>query len=287
MKAEFKAITKLLQAGKREVARSSSVWKRIHEETGLGAVRGNKFLFSEDELDKLRQFGRALTGGELDPLFYQPAGPRMDMAELHSNEKFTSQSVFGSLLLLATAGNASVFINGQPSATQPGSVLAVKPSVVNREALTQQNLIVIENGSLMPDWHRIVLPPAWQHAVLLYRGHGENARDVNQLAQAQPSDRLALYYDFDPAGMAMALNWGKGNILVPQDWPGLDCSAAGGLSQRGTYRQQHAALNMAQAAARTDQQRSIMAFMADHECAIMQEHITTRALPLVAITGSK
>jgi len=287
MKAEFKAITKLLQAGKREVARGSDVWKRIHQETGLGTIRGNKFLFSEDELNKLRQFGSSLTSGELDPLFYQPAGRRMDMAEIHSNEKFTSQSVFGSLLLLATAGDASVSISGQPSATQQGSVLAVKPGAINYEALTQQNLIVIENGSLMPDWHRIVLPQAWQHAVLLYRGHGENARDVNKLAQAQPSDRLALYYDFDPAGMAMALNWGRGHILVPQNWPVLDCSAAGGLSQRDTYRQQHAALNMAQAAARTDQQRSILAFMADHECAIMQEHITTRALPLVAITGSK
>jgi hypothetical protein len=287
MKAEFKAITKLLQGGKREIARGSNVWKRIHEETGLGAVRGNKFLFSEDELDKLRQYGRSLTDGELDPLFYQPAGPRMDMAEIHNNEKFTSQSVFGSLLLLATAGDASVSISGEPGTTKPGSVLAVKPDAINREALTQQNLIVIENGSLMPDWHRIVLPPAWQNAVLLYRGHGENARDVNKLAQAQPSDRLALYYDFDPAGMAMALNWGRGHILVPQDWPALDCSAAGGLSQRGTYRQQHAELKIAQAAARTDQQRSILAFMAAHECAIMQEHITARALPLVAITGSK
>ena len=286
MKAEFKAITKLLQAGKREIARSD-VWKRIHEETGLGAVRGNKFLFSEDELDKLRQFGRSLTGGELDPLFYQPAGPRMDMAEIHSNEKFTSQSVFGSLLLLATAGDARVFINGQASATQPGSVLAVKPDAIDCQALAQQNLIVIENGSLMPDWHRILLPQAWQHAVLLYRGHGENVRDVNQLAQAQPSDRLALYYDFDPAGMAMALNWGRGHILVPQDWPALDCSAAGGLSQRSTYRQQHTELKIAQAAAVTDQQRGILAFMAAHECAIMQEHITARALPLVAITDSK
>ncbi|HEV8078886.1 MAG TPA: hypothetical protein VGP45_10925, partial [Marinobacter sp.] len=191
----------------------------------------------------------------------------------------------GSLLLLATAGDASVSIAGERSATKPGSVLAVKPSVVDRDALTQRNLIVIENGSLLPDWSRICLPPAWQDAVLLYRGHGENARDVAGLVQAQPSDRLAFYYDFDPAGMAMALNWGKGNILLPQDWLALDCSAAGGLSQRGTYRQQHAELKIAQAAAGTDQQRSILAFMAAHECAIMQEHITVRALPLVAITG--
>ncbi|EAZ97729.1 hypothetical protein [Marinobacter sp. ELB17] len=285
MKAEFKAIATLLQGGKREIARSSNVWKRIHEETGLGAVRGNKFLFSEDELDKLRQYGRSLTDGELDPQFYQPAGSRMDMAEIHNNEKFASQSVFGSLLLLATAGDASVSISGHPSATQLGSLLAVKPDAINREVLTQQNLIVIENGSLMPNWHRIVLPQAWQDAVLLYRGHGENARDVNKLAQAQPSGRLALYYDFDPAGMAMALNWGRGHILVPQDWQALDCSASGGLSQRGTYRQQHASLDMAQAVAWTDQQRGILAFMANQECAIMQEHITARALPLVAIAG--
>ena len=284
MKAEFKAITKLLQAGKRETARSD-VWKRIHQETGLGAVRGNKFLFSEDELDKLRKYGLSLTGGELDPLFQKPARSRMDTAEIHNNEKFTSQSVFGSLLLLATAGDASVSINGEPSATQPGSVLAVKPGAIDREALTQQRLIVIENGSLMPDWHRVYLPPTWQDAVLLYRGHGENAREVNKLVQAQPSERLGLYYDFDPAGMAMALNWGKGNILLPQDWLALDCSAAGGLSQRSTYRQQYAELKIAQAAAGTDQQRSILAFMAAHECAIMQEHITVRALPLVAITG--
>jgi hypothetical protein len=286
MKAEFKAINRLLQARKNEVARSD-VWKRIYEETGLGAVRGNRFLFSEDDLDKLRQFGRSLTGGELDPLFYQPSGSRMDTAEIHSNEKFTSQSVFGNLLLLATAGDARVIIDGQPGATQPGSFLAVQPGAVNFEALTQQKLIVIENGSLMPDWHRIVLPPDWQNAVLLYRGHGENVRDVSKLVQAQPSEQLAVYYDFDPAGMFMALNWGRGHILVPQDWRALDCSAAGGLNQRGTHRQQHAELKIAQAAAVTDQQRSILAFMAAHECAIMQEHMTSRAMPLIAIKGFK
>ncbi|MBQ0763163.1 DUF7281 domain-containing protein [Marinobacter psychrophilus] len=284
MKAEFKAIATLLQGSKRSAARNK-VWTRIHHETGLGTVSRRDFLFSEDELNKLRQYGRSLTGGELDPLFYKPAGLRMDMAEVHNNEKFTSHSVFGSLMLMATAGGARVVINGEPSATQPGSILAVKPDPINREALTQQKLIVIENGSLMPDWSRIVLPEAWQDAVLLYRGHGENARDVIKLALAQPSDRLAFYYDFDPAGMAMALNWGRGHILVPQDWPALDCSASGGLSQRGTYRQQHASLNMAQAAARTEQQRRILAFMANQECAIMQEHITARALPLVAIAG--
>ncbi|AFP30928.1 hypothetical protein [Marinobacter sp. BSs20148] len=31
--------------------------------------------------------------------------------------------------------------------------------------------------------------------------------------------------------------------------------------------------------------RGILAFMANQECAIMQEHITARALPLVAIAG--
>ncbi len=282
MKAEFKAINILLLNGKDRVPRNK-VWTLIHEETNLGAVRGREFVFSIEELQKLRQYGMSLTGGELDPQFNQPSGSRMELAQRHSDEKFSTQSVFGNLLLMATAGRATLIISGKSTSTQPASVIAVKSEAVDHQFLQQQRLVVIENGSLLPDWQRIRLPESWENAVLLYRGHGDNARGVSQLVAVQPSERLAFYYDFDPAGIAMALRWGRGHVLVPKDWSALDCRSANSVSQRNTFRQQHAELKMAYGLARTASQRRVVEFMETEECAIMQEHLTVRECLLTSI----
>lgn len=282
MKDEFKAINSLLLNGKNRVPRNK-VWSHIHEETNLGVVKGRELLFTAEELYKLRQYGSSLTGGKLDPQFNQATGSRIELAQRHHDEKFSSQSVFGNLLLMATAGCATVTISGTSTTTQAGSVLAVKSDAFDQQLLQQQCLIVIENGSLLPDWQRIRLPQGWKNAVLVYRGHGDNAGCVNRLVAQQPSESLAFYYDFDPAGMAMALRWGRGYMLLPADWPALDCNSASSVNQRTTFRQQYAELKLAHSLARTALQRRIVEFMGTAECAIMQEHLTVRGCLLTPI----
>jgi len=142
----------------------------------------------------------------------------MEAADKSNNEKFTNDSVFGHLLVLATAGDAEVFVGGQSASTPPGALLSVLPDALDRQALKSQRVVLVENGAPMTEWDKIQLPPPWDNSVILYCGHRENAGFVQQIVADQPSSNLALYYDFDPEGLEMALRTGKGTILLPEDW---------------------------------------------------------------------
>jgi hypothetical protein len=154
----------------------------------------------------------------LDPQFDTTKGGRMEAADKSNNEKFTNDSVFGHLLVLATAGDAEVFVGGQSASTPPGALLSVLPDALDRQALKSQRVVLVENGAPMTEWDKIQLPPPWDNSVILYCGHRENAGFVQQIVADQPSSNLALYYDFDPEGLEMALRTGKGTILLPEDW---------------------------------------------------------------------
>lgn len=283
MKAEYTAIAKLLMSGKR-TAQCNRVWMQIHEETGLGAICGRQLQFTGAELHKLREHARHKTG--LDPQFDAGTGNRLAMSGKTDNEKLATGTVFGDLLVLATAGDACVTVHGQSATTPPGAVLSVQPEALDRGSLRKTPLVIVENGALMPCWQDIRLPPAWQNSVILYRGHGDNHRHVQKIIQEQPGDTLALYYDFDPEGLDMALRIGKGAILIPENWrelpDWLNANDDVRLNQRATFRRQSDALTRARKQAENRDIDAVIATVEQHELAVMQEHITHRRWALVA-----
>jgi hypothetical protein len=283
MLGEFGAIKRLLQSGK-QVAQYNKVWSGIHEQTGLGVIMGRQLRFTRAELARLREYGRQLTG--LDPQHDTLKGGRMAMADKASNEKLTSDSVFGDLLVLATAGEADVIINETRVQTPPGTVLSVKPEVLGLDELKRQRLLIVENGAIMPAWHEIRLPEPWTNSVILYRGHRENVSHAQNLVAQQPADKLALYYDFDPEGIDLAMRWGKGAIIIPENWRQIDCIEATGhqkVNQRTVFRQQRDRLKRTRAIAKGSLWEAVLDTMEQHEVAIMQEHLTRRQWPLTAL----
>lgn len=279
---EFGAIERLLKKGRR-TARVSKVWQRIHDETGAGIITNNQLLFTPGDLRRLREYAKHLTNG-VDPLTDTLKGTRMDLAEKTSDEKLASDSVFGALLVLATSGEARVTINGQVTNTPPGAVLSVRAEALDTEALKQCRLVIIENGSLMPHWQDIRLPTEWRDSVLLYRGHRENMRHVRKLIAEQPGENLALYYDFDPEGLEMALSMGKGTILIPAVWAELDNEpeTVGGATQRNAYRRQTRAMIRLRELSEGTDWEPVVKIMQDGELAVMQEHMTVRGWDLTA-----
>lgn len=280
---EFGAIERLLKNGRR-TARLSKVWQRIHDETGAGLITNGQLQFTPNDLQRLREYGKHLTNG-LDPLFDSLAGDRMEMAEKTSDEKLAKDSVFGALLVLATAGEAQVTVSGQVVRTPPGSVLSVRGDALDAEALKQSRVVIIENGSLMPHWQDIRLPPEWQDSVLLYRGHRENMRHVRTIIADQPAENLALYYDFDPEGLEMALSTGKGTIFIPSAWADLnnEMPLPDGTSQRNVHRRQTRAMKRLLKLAEGTEWEQIAKTLQDRELAVMQEHMTVRSWPLTAL----
>lgn len=270
---EFGAIERLLKNGRR-TAQRNKIWTRIHEETGAGVIRGKQLQFDAGDLQRLREYGKRLTG--LDPMFGSTAGGRMELAKETRNEKLASGSVFGDLLVLATAGESQVVIADQPARTPPGSVFSVFPEALDQAALKQTKVVIVENGSPLLHWQDIRLPVEWRDSVLLYRGHGSNARHVQQIITEQPSENLALYFDFDPEGLEMALSIRKGTVLIPANW---NCLAENdrvreGVNQREAFRRQVGAMKRLKTIVQQTKWESVVRAMEQGELAVMQEHIT-------------
>jgi hypothetical protein len=279
---EFRAIQQVLQSGKRSAQRNKT-WTRLHEETGAGSISGRLFLFDKNDLQRLRDYARNRFG--LDPLFDSTNVSRMEMADKNTDEKRAGKSVFGELLLFATAGTAELTVSGRSLSAPPGSILSVKPECVDREVLKQTKLLLIENGSLMTEAHRIRLPDAWRDCVLLYRGHGENLVEASDIVRAQPAQNLAVYFDCDPEGLELALQVRKGTALLPD----IEHVLSGNhkdletVNQRSVFRRQSEALKRLKAAALIDPWKRVLHAIEAHELAIMQEHLTSHGFPLITV----
>ncbi|WP_298450437.1 hypothetical protein [uncultured Marinobacter sp.] len=274
MLAEIAAIERLLRTGKANVRRGK-VWDQICAETGVGQVVGKEIHFTPEERQRLREYAKAEHG--LDPQYDSRAGGRMAMAHHDASEKLSPDSVFGELLVLATAGAAIVKVNGKNASTPSGSVLSVRPDCLDLEHLQTQNLVIIENGGLMPYWADIKLPDSLANAIILYRGHRENVRSVAEIVSHQPADKLAWFFDFDPSGQSLALDQGKGSTLVPADWRELGRHTP--FNQPKVHRNQSVALKRLKGRA-TGELLAIAEHMASEELAVMQEHLVRRNLPL-------
>lgn len=277
MRAELAAIERLLKSNKTRVRRNAT-WDRIHEETGAGTVIGRELHFNHEDRHKLRIYGQSQTG--LDPQFDSRAGGRMAVAKYDASEKLSSDSVFGELLVMATAGSACISVQGMAVRTPPGSVISVLPDRLDRDRLRECRLVVIENGSVMPHWSEIRLPEGWEDSVLIYRGHRENLRMVAALVDEHPPETLAFFHDFDPAGLAMACHHGRGAVMIPADWQRLPGDS--GPNQLNVHHKQRAQLKQLQQKNRAGDD-SLIGQMANKQLALMQEHMITRNMPLIVI----
>lgn len=273
MSKEFKAIARIIQTGTKTVQRNG-VWSGIYQETGCGKIAGRTLTFTDSDLDTLRRYAKSLTG--LDPLFDSTAGSRIDLARKTSDEKLAQDSVFGQLIVTATLGNATVPVGHQEVAVPAGSVLSVPMDQLQASALSQRPILIIENGAIMPQCQRLKLPPPWKNAVAIYRGHRENARHVRGIIEAQPATNLGLFYDFDPEGLAMALSFGKGHVLIP------NLSGTSVPHQREAFRRQGAAMKRLASTTEDPTWGLITQTMKEQEQAVMQEHMIAHGVALIA-----
>ncbi|RBW51420.1 hypothetical protein [Marinobacter sp. F3R11] len=277
MPAEITAIERMLKAGKSKVQRNK-LWEQICAENGVGQVIGREIHFTPDDKQRLRDYIRAEHG--VDPQYDSRAGGRMVMARQNASEKLSRDSVFGHLLVLATAGSTKVRVSGADVKTPQGSVLSVQPECLDTDYLKSSKLVIVENGGVMPCWADIRLPESWKSSVILYRGHRENARAVAEITRAQPADRLAWFYDFDPAGQVIALDQGRGSTLVPRVWREFGRHTP--FNQPKTHRNQALALKRLKSRA-SGELLAIAQHMASEELALMQEHMVLRHVQLAAL----
>ncbi|ROQ20160.1 hypothetical protein EDC38_0758 [Marinimicrobium koreense] len=179
-------------------------WRTVIDQWGLGRIEGKEYCVSMEEKQALRQQCIALTGS--DPVSSDMTGDRMDLAAQGLDEKLSGQSVFGSLIQVATGDSLPIELSTGTALTPPGTLLSVRPEELTLRGLS--HVIVIENGAAMRHWHDIGLKELGvQNPLFIYRGHNESAFRVNAWLASLPSsvERIG-FFDFDPAGVQMGFS---------------------------------------------------------------------------------
>lgn len=277
-KKHYTAIRKLLLKKSSKVKRSA-VWQEIVSETGLGIRQGANYAFTDDDKEGLRKHSRRKLG--LDPLFDELETDRLTQSEKAANEKLARGTVFGQSLILAATGQAPIPLITGELRLPSFAFLGVPVGTIDIPRLSERHLVIIENGSLMTEPHRLDLPPPWNNAVLIYRGHGDDAKALKRIMATHPQDRLALFYDFDPAGMDMALTVGGGALIVPQMW--IELTERCEPNKRDSFYEQAKQLVRAQNLTKTPELNNILAHMEKEKLAVTQEALVSNGIKLMAI----
>lgn len=192
----------------------NKTWRRIHDELGIGNPHRGKLDMRPRDWQQLRDWASSQVG--IDVLAEEiPTGDRLALSTRLRHEKWSNEQVFEGMVWVARrAGTIATRTGGIQ--TPPG-VLAMAAS---EEIVLDQidRVVIVENGAAARCWHQANIPPNLEGALLLYRGHGAEGKAAATWLKALPARiRKIGFFDFDPAGLKLALDYEVDAILVPAD----------------------------------------------------------------------
>ncbi|MEX1215967.1 hypothetical protein [Saccharospirillum sp.] len=230
MQRQFKAVQRLLRSPLTRFPKNKTNME-LMSVTNCGITIGREVVFSHTDKQTLRRY--IIEQCQADPQRDTLDGDRIDVAKITPHEKIRGKAVFGSLILVHGLQDHPIYMTSGSGHTPPGSVLAVDMETIEWDSWKESTIVIVENGTLMHKLNLMKLPAEWGRALCVYRGHGENARSVNDLIDRHPSDKLAFFMDFDLPGIAMATGYRRGSVIVPKNWQDLYESSA--LNTMGKY----------------------------------------------------
>ncbi|MEQ6886476.1 hypothetical protein [Salicola sp. Rm-C-2C1-2] len=279
-KRHYQAARQALSQGKSWVRRSN-VWDEIAEHTGIGRLTKGGYRISEPEWSQLRRALERDTGR--DPMLHELGGDRMEQVRYGANEKLARQGVFEQSVIVSTLGEAAVpMVDGDFRLPRSLSFVGLRGEQIDLERLSQQRLVVIENGTLFHYCRQLSFPSPWDHSVLVYRGHGASARDVRSLINNQPAQNLAMFFDFDPAGIAMAIDAGKGSIVIPRNWSSMTHQFQG--NKVDAFHAQQEQLQRAIGASGSTELGDVLRHMSTQQLAVTQEALLSHKVALTTLS---
>jgi len=206
-KSLIKAAQRVVKKGTERVV-DNAINRELQATVGVGYVSGRHICFSVQDRVAIesyfsKQINMPLREVKLD------VRDRVAVASQVENEKWASGTVFESLLNVASA---------KPIPTRHGDVITPFGCVFSLPLETLDlaridRVVIVENGAALVHWENVehALPEQYKGALILYRGHGGNQRQMKDLINMLPANaRLCLYCDFDPAGLNLAINIANG-----------------------------------------------------------------------------
>lgn len=193
----------------------NKTWLQIHTEFAIGTRVGKYLALTRDDRERLRSTLHQAIG--LDPLHDDLDSDRLEMSRRSTNEKLAARPVFGAKIKLFRL-QLPIPLAGGAASTPPGSYLTTNPEQLDTARLDA--IVVIENGAAFLNWATLRADAGIRHALALYRGHDDSARQaLNLLHRARNQARIYAAVDFDPAGFRIALSLGAHALLVPEHYP--------------------------------------------------------------------
>lgn len=276
MKREFEAVQHMLVKGQTQV-KLNQTWKKIHQQQGVGIVTSTMLSLSRKEREYLRNWIMRETG--IDPYSRDKLPERrIKVAEIGRNEKLARRNVFSSMLRVARYNGGDINTRSGKASIPPSSVLEISSDQL---ILSDETVVIVENGELIREWHKLFLPSELEHALIIYRGHESEAALLRDLLISSPPKLNIGYYDFDPAGLLMGLSNGHQAVLLPRKLGELSRGKAlfDSINQPDKFWDQGEQLRILQKKDASCLQPYID-HVVSHQVALMQEHMMVHQIPL-------
>ena len=218
---ELSVIQAALQLKKRSMA-FNKTWQKVHQDYQIGTVHGKELHLTSKELEYLECCIYAKQVKVAPEQSLNLESDRMDLLKFLKDEKSGGYSVFGDQLVFASVHAKLPLKQGDVTIGYKGLVSTVHADELIFNKI--EKLIIVENGTMLTrlfDWYG-QLPEEWQDSLFLYRGQGQNARQVFELLAKLPDHtEISFYGDFDPFGLNIAAHFLKRrtmSILIPECW---------------------------------------------------------------------
>lgn len=189
----------------------NTVWQQIHDETGVGNIFAKQLLLTYEDHNKLREWVKLEVGA--DPLTTRITGNRLEVAGLSRDEKLATEDVFSGMIWITRCSGDIPLMQGN-AVTPEGTLISVKTSDILVDNI--KTVIIVENGIVAREWYKCIVPDELATALVVYRGHGSEAEAARAWLYNLPADiRKIGYFDFDPAGLGIAVDYNMDAILIP------------------------------------------------------------------------
>lgn len=189
----------------------NNVWREIHDELGIGSASAKNLNLTPEDHIRLREWVSLEAG--VDPLTTQVNGDRLETASQVRDEKWSSKTVFSGMIQVNVLSGVVPLQQGD-AITPSSTLLSVASEDLDTDRLNA--VVLVENGIVARHWHKCRIPTELSAALMVYRGHGGDADTVRRWLNGLPDTvKKVGYFDFDPAGLGMAIDYGVDTILIP------------------------------------------------------------------------
>lgn len=266
---------------------STDFWRWMNTRYGVGSRQRKRIVLEPNDFRKLqrileREEGAVKPEAEAGPSSVGRSTTRIEAARFSTEEKLGRRAITHDLLLVRGAQDDCRFRWG----TIPGEATAVAVTLDKVQEHLHDLVIIVENSEPFFGFSQRLLPEGLHKTdpLIVYKGGPGFSGSAHSKLVRRSSVPTVAFYDFDPAGIAMALDSEVDMILCPS------------LESLADYRRLHkdsAFLNQPRSIVslqhyltRVPRSEALCAYieqMLSSRSAIMTEHIMAHDIPLEAV----